>query len=272
MDLLQIVILLFVVCLAVLIVDKVRSASRRRKVIHIEFPEAWLVYLKNNVPLYDRLPNSLQKELQQHIKIFIDEKEFEPCGELEELDDEMRVTIAANACILLLNKKTPYYSKLRSVLVYPGAYKASGGDGVFFGEEARSGESWDTGSVVLSWDGVKRSCGDPKDGQNLVLHEFAHQLDQRDGVADGAPELESAGAYRAWARVFGKHYAELREKVEHGKNTVLDEYGAENAAEFFAVATETFYERPEMLEREKPELYAQLKSFYKVDPARWKKK
>src|SRR5262249_55068973 len=135
------------------------------------------------------------------------------------------------------------------------------------------GESWSTGSVVLAWSSILEGATDFEDGQNVVLHEFAHQLDQENGVADGLPVLkgegflETRGRYLAWARVLGAEYERLREASRTGKPTVLDEYRASHPAEFFAVATECFFEKPRQLKQKHPELYDELKQFYQQDPA-----
>ena len=161
-----------------------------------------------NVPIYDRLPQADQRELQGHIQVFLAEKYFEGCGGLE-LTDEIKVTIAAQACLLLLHRETDYYPRLITILVYPHAYVAKsvepiGGGVVQEGETARLGEAWKDGVVVLSWDDVRRGASGLHDGHNVVLHEFAHQLDQQDGSADGTPTLEHRSQYTTWARVLGR--------------------------------------------------------------------
>ena len=196
---------------------------------------------------------------------------FEGCGGLE-LTDEIKVTIAAQACLLLLHRETDYYPRLITILVYPHAYVAKsvepiGGGVVLEGETARLGEAWKDGVVVLSWDDVRQGASDLHDGHNVVLHEFAHQLDQQDGSADGAPILEHRSQYVTWARVLSDEYEQLRRDTEQGRKDVLDEYGATNPAEFFAVATECFFEKPIPLRRKHPQLYEELKAYYRQDPA-----
>jgi hypothetical protein len=137
------------------------------------------------------------------------------------------------------------------------------------GQSVRLGESWQSGPVVLAWDSVKGGTLNITDARNVVLHEFAHQLDQEDGAADGAPILERRSRYITWARVLSKEYEVLRKKMRKHRRSVLDKYGATNPAEFFAVATETFFEKPRQMEKEHPELYDELKNYYKVDPAAW---
>jgi len=236
-----------------------------------EFPQEWLEILEKNVGYYRRLPEPDKKELQKHILIFIGEKRFEGCGGLE-ITDEIKVTIAAQACILLLHRQTDYYPGLYSVLVYPQAYVARearylGGGVVVEGLHVRLGESWRRGSVVLSWDDVQRGTADIHDGHNIVFHEFAHQLDLSGGKGDSSEVVRSRSKYIAWARVLQRDYERLRRDVGGSRQTLLDRYGATNPAEFFAVATESFFERPKELRKLHPELYNELRQFYQQDPA-----
>ena len=235
------------------------------------FPDEWARILERNVSLYRYLPDTLREQLHNDIKIFIAEKHFEGLGGLE-MTDEIKVTIAAEAAMLLLNRRNSDYPKLTSILVYPSAYVTKQstdiGGGVYIeGQSVRLGESWQHGSVVLAWDNVRQGAANSQDGHNVVLHEFAHQLDQEDGAADGAPILEKSSSYATWARIMSKEYEQLRSNVEHHKKSVMDKYGATNPAEFFAVATETFFEKPKQLKKKAPDLYAELKSFYNVDPS-----
>jgi MtfA peptidase len=244
---------------------------RRQRLRSQPVPGSWLNIIKKNVPMFNRLPRADQQELQGHIQVFLAEKFFEGCGGLE-LTEEIKVTIAAQACLLLLHRETDYYPRLVTILVYPHAYLAKsvepiGGGVVLEGETARLGEAWRDGVVVLSWDDVRRGASDLDDGHNVVLHEFAHQLDQQDGSADGAPILEHRSQYVSWARVLGDEYHQLRRDTELGRTDVLDEYGATNPAEFFAVATESFFEKPIQLRRKHPQLYEELKAYYHQDPA-----
>ena len=234
-------------------------------------PTSWLDIIKKNVPIFNRLPQADQRELQGHIQVFLAEKYFEGCGGLE-LTEEIKVTIAAQACLLLLHRETDYYPRLITILVYPHAYVAKsvepiGGGVVQEGETARLGEAWKEGVVVLSWDDVRQGASDLHDGHNVVLHEFAHLLDQQDGSADGTPILEHRSQYVTWARVLSDEYDQLRRDIEQGRTDVLDEYGATNPAEFFAVATECFFEKPIQLRRKHPQLYEELKAYYRQDPA-----
>ena len=246
---------------------------RRNRLASREFPDQWLKIIKRNVPIYRLLSAADQKELQRHILIFIAEKLFEGCGGLP-ITDEIKVTIAAQACILLLHRKTDYYPGLSSILVYPRSYIAHSiqqlaGGVVAEGPEIRLGESWHHGSVVLSWDDVRRSAADIHDGHNVVLHEFAHQIDSSFAKGDSTLVLESTSTFIAWARILQKEYQKLRREVSRDSATILDKYGAVNPAEFFAVATEYFFEKPKQLQRLHPDLYEELKRFYQQDPAQW---
>jgi len=244
---------------------------RRKRLAGRPFPDEWLAMIERNVPFYRRLPPEDQKELQQHILIFTAEKRFEGCGGLE-ITDEMKVTIAAQACILLLHRKTDYYPGLFSILVYPRSYvvhKARHlvGRIMLEGPDIRLGESWRRGSVVLSWDDVRRSAADVHDGHNVVFHEFAHQLDSSGAKGDSTPVVQKRSTYIAWARILRKDYEELRREVGCNRPTFLGEYGASDPAEFFAVATEYFFKKPRELQRFHPNLYEELKHFYQQDPA-----
>lgn len=249
------------------------SKKRRRRRLRSEsFPDAWEAVLHKNVPIFVRLADEDRKTLRGHILVFLAEKNFEGCGGLT-LTDEVRVTIAAHACLLQLRRTPDYFPRLLTVLVYPSTYVAQDrqpldGGGVLEGEVARLGEAWADGVVVLAWDEVKAAADDVRDGQNVVLHEFAHQLDQQDGAADGTPVLDSRSQYMSWARVLGAEYERHRRNTWLGRPGVLDEYGATNPAEFFAVATECFFEKPAQLRRKHPELFAELLAYYRFDPGR----
>jgi Mlc titration factor MtfA (ptsG expression regulator) len=249
--------------------------QRRRERLRAQpAPPEWRLILARNLPIFRRLPPEDQSELLGHVQVFLAEKNFEGCGGLE-LTDQIRVLIAAQACLLLLHRKTDYYPQLTSILVYPSGYTVPGARYV-------GGDIWEEGgedllghterhlqSLVLAWDAAKQGAANPSDGQNLVLHEFAHQLDFEDYGADGAPALATRSEYLAWARVMKGEFEALRAAVEAGVPTVLDTYGSTNPAEFFAVVTEAFFERPRELRERHPELYAELGRFFRQDPARY---
>jgi len=234
-------------------------------------PDAWPGIVERNVPLARGLSSDERERLLRLVQVFLADKHFEGCGGLT-LTEEIKVTIAAEACLLLLHLEGPCYPSFRTVLVYPHEFvpkvARSPGTGEIAPPPARlMGESWGDGVVVISWDDTVRGARNPADGENVVLHEFAHQLDAEDGVTDGAPLL-APSALRTWGGVLSAEYERLRRDAADDRRSALDEYGATNKAEFFAVATETFFEKPVQLEREHPELYGQLQQFYGQDPAR----
>jgi Mlc titration factor MtfA (ptsG expression regulator) len=245
---------------------------RRERLRSAPFPAAWLAIIERNVPFYRSLPDADRRELQGLIQVFLAEKHFEGCGGLE-LTDEIKVTIAAQACRLLLHRPTDIFPRLITILVYPNAYRAKavepiGGGGVLEGEQVRLGEAWKGGVVVISWEEVRAIALGRSYGRNLVLHEFAHLLDMEDGADDGTPILENRSRYESWIQVLGEEYDRLRRDSALGRYTALDDYGASNPAEFFAVATECFFEKPGVLRKRHPELYEELSAFYRQDPAR----
>jgi Mlc titration factor MtfA (ptsG expression regulator) len=233
-------------------------------------PAAWAAILERNVPYHRALPAAQRAELERLTQAFVARKNFEGAGGLA-MTDEIRVTIAAQACLLLLGRETRLYPELQSVIVYPEAYVAP--DLVEWPEgtvseslEERTGESWGQGAVVLSWDEVLESARDPHDGYNVVFHEFAHQLDEETGDANGIPVLPDEEMIAEWARVFTREYETLVRRVERGGRTVLDEYAAESPAEFFAVVSEYFFELPGELRARHAELYRLLQAYYRQDP------
>ena len=243
---------------------------RRSRLRQRPFPKEWEAILERDVPLYRRLAETDRDELKRHIRVFLAEKRFEGAGGLA-ITDEIRVAIAAHACVLLLHRTTDYYPGLYTIIVYPGAYVAARTVREPMGivterTDTRLGESSPRGAVVLSWDAVEVAASDVGDCRNVVLHEFAHQLDGEDGSVEGAPALPDRSRYVAWARILGREYERLRRDTALGRKTVLDRYGATSPAEFFAVTTECFFTRPELLKARHPELYAELQQYYQQDP------
>ena len=231
------------------------------------FPASWLGYLKANVRQYRLLNAAEQSRLRERIQVFVAEKNWIGCGGLA-IDDEMRVTIAAFACLLVLGIDYEYhYDRVQSVLIYPGTYlhPSSMYSGLVAGDRTIAGEAWHRGPVVLSWSNA-RARHQP--GGNLVFHEFAHHLDDLDGDMDGVPPLEPADE-RRWQVVIEREYRRLARDSAAGRVTLLDKYGASNHAEFFAVATEHFFETPIALADRHPKLYDVLRGFFQQDPARW---
>jgi MtfA peptidase len=251
---------------------KWRAKTQRAKLLQTPLKPEHLDILVENVPIYTRLPHEMRKTLQGCINYFLAEKVFVGCNDFA-ITDEVRITIAGNACLLVVNREKKYFPGFKSILVYPEAYVAKqvSYDGMveIHGDSTRAGESWHRGPIVLSWSDVLYGAGNDNDGSNVILHEFAHKLDEENRIMDGLPVLRESNHYKEWASVLTEEYAEFINRVEHGKNDVIDEYGAVSAAEFFAVATEAFFEKSTHMKKKLPDLYLQFKTFYGLDPAQW---
>lgn len=244
---------------------------RRRHHDRAPLPAQWLTYLLENVPYFSVLPTEDREELLRHVRVLLNEKHFEGCRGFD-VTDEVRVTIAGHAACLLLHRDSDYFPKLRTILVYPSIFLVEDHhpdqNGIVSpGTDEHAGQSWDLGVVVLAWDEVVQSSKPSREGYNVVLHEFAHQLDLEDHFADGTPPLSDAAHYARWIAVFRADYDDLIRDLRRGHHTVIDEYGATNEAEFFAVATEAFFETSVRLRRKHPELYKELSSYFQQDPA-----
>ena len=244
---------------------------RRRRLQARPFPETWMTLIQRHVAFFPRLSATDRAELLGHIQVFLDEKRFEACGDFE-ISDEVRVIIAAQACLLLLHRKTDYFPGLLTILVYPLTYtveeKRQLGEHLWEeGTVSRLGETGRRmGSLVLSWGAVKHGAADAADGKNVVLHEFAHQLDFENDATDGVPGLATREQQLAWAAVMRSEYESLRAADASGIPTLLDTYGATNPAEFFAVSVEAFFEQPRALRARHPKLYAELRTYFQQDP------
>lgn len=246
---------------------------RMKRAIAAPFPDEWVEILERNIGVYPRLPMPLRLQLRKKIKQFLHKKHFSGAGGLQ-VTDEMRVTIAAQACMLQLNRGGALYPRLKYIIIYPTTFvvsrKETDTSGVS-GESRRAllGESWDRGKVILAWDNVLHGACNFVDGRNVVLHEFSHQLDTEDGSADGAPLLAGESSYRSWAAAMSGEYRVLQRKTRRGGKTLIDRYGATNPAEFFAVATETFFEKPRRMAEHHAELFKVLRDYYRIDPREW---
>jgi len=249
---------------------------QRYRLMGQPFPKHWLSIIENKLAIYPSLTSEQQQELQGYIQVFLKEKQFIGCLGLQ-ITEEIRVAIAAIACLLLFGDRKTFFPNLRSILVYPTAYVVTEMviNEAYVVEEkrvARLGESWTRDQLILAWEQVQQDLLHWQDGHNVVLHEFAHQLDQEDGRAEGVPILSRSLDYAVWAKVMAAEYLQLCDRVEHDKNTVLDSYGATNPAEFFAVATETFFEKPQQLHQKHPDLYELLQRYYRLNPLQWQGK
>lgn len=267
------ILLLMLLVILALLWPVLRQRRLTAAINNTAFPAPWRKILKRQLPLYRSLPADLQLKLKKLIQLFIAEKQFIGCEGLE-ITDEIRLNIAAQACLLMLNRPTALYPNLRSILVYPAAYlvPVSNTDAagvVSHDNQLRLGESWQQGKVVLSWPDSQQGAADPFDGHNVVLHEFAHQLDQENGSANGAPFLASTEAYRVWSQVLSDEFATLQQRLRQGIPSLFNAYAATNPAEFFAVITEVFFEQPQEFSAQHPALYRQLAQYYRLDPLLW---
>ena len=247
-------------------------AERRRRRIRKEpFPPEWIAMLERNVAVYALLTEDEQTRLREDLHILIEEKNWEGCNG-QAMSDEIKITIAAQAALLTLNREHEHYPNVESILVYPGLYhvhdKQRDASGVVQNAiTGRLGEAWGQGPVILSWFDAIKGGSNGEDGRNVVYHEFAHKLDMRDGDANGAPLLEDDAQVAEWADVMEVEYAHHVAQVEKGHSTLIDPYGTTNAAEFFAVTTECFFEKPTQMQHQHPRLYHVLRGYYRQDPA-----
>ncbi|MRI58991.1 MAG: hypothetical protein C6H99_05745 [Epsilonproteobacteria bacterium] len=236
------------------------------------FPKRYAKILERSFPFYESLPQNLKRNLEACIMTFIKEKEF--IGRGVTIDDEKKVLVAANACLLTVGRDRCEYKHVKTIILYPEAVlkreKIQEGWVVREEEKVLLGEAWQGGAVVLSWSDLQTGDLNPNDGHNVGLHEFAHQIDMEDGYADGVPPLPLR-LYPKWSKIMSEAYKDLKELYEKHKRGFLSAYALTNEAEFFAVATEVFFEQPHRLKKYEPRLYELLKEFYKVDPIQWKK-
>jgi len=232
---------------------------RRKRWAKRPFPGEWLPYLEDKVPFFKHLEGERRERFLELLKVFVWEKQFIGAGGLE-ISDEIKVVIGASAVRLVLHLDLDYYDRLTEIIVYPYVYHHPDSDGAILGEA----HAW--GTVVLSWPAVLKGLANPRDGHDTAAHEFAHVLDREDGAFDGTPDLRARADYAPWAEVMSEHYLALRD--DHRKErSVLRPYGGINEAEFFAVATEVYFERPALLKERLPDMYEALERFYGGDPA-----
>jgi MtfA peptidase len=268
-----ITVLLGAIIIAAVLVTPYWRRHQRSRIMARPFPAPWRDILKRRLPYFRLLPADLQLQLKKHIQVFVAEKQFIGCDNLT-VSDEMRVTIAAQACLLLLNRRDYYYPKLKQILLYPSAFVVSANQvdasGVMHDQRrVLSGESWGLGKVILSWADAQDGASNPSDGRNVVIHEFAHQLDQEKGIATGAPLLQRSSDYQQWSGVMAEEFDRLQWQAQQGQRGLFDHYGATNPAEFFAVISEVFFEQPGAMSQLHPRLYAQLSQFYRLNPLSW---
>jgi len=230
-------------------------------------PDAWPGIVHQRVLQSRRLDSAARTRLLRLAQLLLHEVPVDGCDGLE-VTDTMRVTIAATACLLLLGMPYPRFPTLRRILLYPGTFTprrvpSPHDRGVHAEPVPLLGEAHGSGVVILSWDSVIAT----RDGHNVVLHEFAHVLDGENGAFDGIPVIDEDAQLGTWARVLADEFARAQDELMSEDEPALDPYAATNRAEFFAVATEAFFEEPGRLRQRLPEVYQQLRNFYQQDPA-----
>jgi Mlc titration factor MtfA (ptsG expression regulator) len=248
--------------------------SRREQLLQTPFLPAWEEFLQRNVAHFCMLDNAERTHLRELIQVFVAEKDWEGCGGLE-LTDEIQITISAQACLLLLGLSHNYYQNVETILVYPSAVVPPQRTPGFFETAVAPlknslpiiGQAFLQGPVIIIWDSALHGGRHPELGHNVVYHEFAHKLDMLDGTADGTPPLRNRAEYHDWVEICSREYLRLKHDAEHGKKSFLNVYGATNEAEFFAVATEQFFDQPKLMINHTPDLYRVLKEYYLQDPA-----
>lgn len=250
------------------------TERRRKHLIEAPFPEAWTAILERNVGAYELLDADEQHRLRELVQVFVAEKHWEGCGGLE-LTDEMRVTIAGAGCLMILAREHDLFDDVDSILVYPSTVVAPPEQRGFFDsrmtplrtETALLGEAHYKGPVILAWDDVRQGAANPHDARNVVIHELAHKIDFLDGTIDGTPPLETRAERRAWGEAFSAAFLAQKARAEHGQTSFLRDYAITNEAEYFAVVSEAFFEKPKQLAQALPDVYAALRDFYRLDLA-----
>jgi Mlc titration factor MtfA (ptsG expression regulator) len=246
---------------------------QRQKLVEQAFPKEWEDTLRRNVRHYSLVSASERDAIQRIARILVAEKVWEGCGGLT-ITEEMQVTIAAQAALPILAMEHDYYARVMSILVYPTAFHLAKpdetGDEAFIRDDmSAEGQAVYRGPVILSWDEALAEGREPQSGHNVVIHEFAHQLDFLDNVVDGVPPLASRQLTAQWRSVMSKALADHRQALEHRRPTFFTEYSSKDEAEFFAGAAEKFFCTPQALQRAHAEIYALLANYFRLDPVKW---
>lgn len=244
---------------------------RERQLYRKSLPPHWQALLGDRLPFYRQLSAQQRQKLEAKIQLFLQQKQFIPCNDFV-LTDEVQLLIAAQACYLALNLGSNPYPRLDTILIYPDAFQVkqiTSMDGYVVEEEEtlRAGESWGkAGQLILAWGTIAWDLERWQDGHNVIFHEFAHQLDMGDGAMNGVPKLARSDDYQKWQSIFTAEYQQLLSQLKNNLPTVIDPYGATDPCEFFAVVTETFFEKGEQLRRHHKQLYEVLQKYYQLFP------
>jgi Mlc titration factor MtfA (ptsG expression regulator) len=242
---------------------------RRKRILRTPWPSSWDSILTNNVGHFKGLSLIDKNKLKTITKIIVSEKNWEAHDGLV-MSDEIKITIAGTAALLLLGVDDFYFDRVNTIIVFPHPIRRETQDGLIVGRESRhAGEAWQGGQVVLSWQDVVSDSRHPADGRNLVIHEFAHCLDGLDGEMGGSLTFDDPATALRWQHVCTSEFEALGAAAQRGQSTLLDYYGATNLAEFFAVCSETFFEKPRQLKQRHSELFDLLVRYYHVDPIKW---
>lgn len=249
-----------------------KKSLLRKKLANCIFPEKWKIFLFKNFAIYQYLPKDIKEKLHKKISFFIHEKNFEGCGGLK-IDVLHKIIIAANACLPIVNSENDLYPYLQTIILYPGVYKnnnltAASENVLSESEHVVAGESFSAGTIVLAWDVCLNDSQNLNTASNVIIHEFTHQLDAENGPTDGIPAIFNRAKLNEWEQIFREEFANFRLKSFH-KYDVIDQYGSVNAAEFYAVCSEAFFDMPLLLEKQHPQIYNVFQKFYNLDPASW---
>ncbi len=245
---------------------------RRRKFLDEPFPPWWEAILRRNVGHYSRLSPAEQAAMRDITRILVAEKNWVGCGGMQ-ITEEVKITVAAQAAIPVLAADHEYYSRVDSVLVYPNEFRTPNPEDGFEDDELSdtiiAGQAWYRGPVIVAWNEVLSEGRDPECGQNVVIHEFVHQIDFLDYEANGAPPIRDKDLAMRWMKAMSAAYIFDKAALDRGDETFFTEHAGENETEFFADAAEAFFCSPVALKEEFSDVYAVFAEYFKLDPVRW---
>ncbi len=241
---------------------------RRKKILAQPSSQQFLETLDLAVLARRNLSGPQIEKLIDLTKVFVAEKQWEPSKGFA-ITEEMKIFIAAQACLMILSTVDYYFDGVQTVVVFPHAFPRKSFDGLVMDETGHhSGEAWKGGPIILSWRDTYEGANFVN-GHNVVIHEFAHHIDGLDGEMGGSPPFDNSTDAKRWHEILKVSFEDLWEAAEEGTPTLINHYGATNHQEFFAVVTETFFELPHQLRKQHPELFQLLVKFYKLDPTNW---